>query len=406
MMICKIGCAMRHVAVYGVIVALFQACASDPQKTNEPPATPDPAMIYQPFRTTLTIESTVDYPTGITATLYDDREREELASVTSADGHFQLTVPDIPVNEVYFLKLEGKRSAFGIKGLDWEERVPVYFSQRSSPMQLVGKPYNGPESVSKMRFHVSGAEVQAVLNAWQEEINAHSARIENQVAQHASLGGIQASNKGELGESLRDGLDRIGRKWIDADSTHMARLFLIYRRNDHREKLAEYQERYAQTPQRARQSKYGVDLARRIKKIHTPVDVLSLEGDSILADGGLMPLDTTRLNPFWYWVLYFWSARSPSATDGIRELEHAVAQAPQGTVVPIFVSVDEVFSRWRTASRELGLEHSYFVRKEARQALVNALYLTDLPRVVLMQPGGTVLNDDVVVSELPSLLSR
>lgn len=119
-----------------------------------------------------------------------------------------------------------------------------------------------------------------------------------------------------------------------------------------------------------------------------------------------MPLDTAHLGQFRYWVLYFWSARSPSAKEGIRELEDAVAQAPSGTVAPVFVSVDEVFSRWRTVSRELALEHSYFVRKEARQKLVNTLYLTDLPRVVLMHPDGTVLNDDLDVSTLPSLLAR
>ncbi len=364
-------------------------------------------MIYHPYAATLTLQSSVDYPSGIRATLYDDRERAELASVSSADGHFEMVVPDLPVNEVYFLKLEGKRRAFGMEGLTWEERVPVYVSAGSEAVQLVGNPYSGPESVSQMRFYVGGGgAVQAALNAWQEANNAHRARIENQVAQQASLGGITSSKQVERRESLREGLDRIARERIAADTPGITSLFLIYRRNDHREKLEAYQEIYARAGQQARQSKYGVDLARRIKKIRNPVGELSLAGDSILADGRLMPLDTAAVGKSRYWVVYFWSARAPSAVAGIRELEKAVAQAPPGTVAPIFVSLDEVFSRWRVASQELGLEDSYFVRKEARQELVNTLYLTDLPRMVLMQPGGTVLDDDVAMSALPSLLAR
>ena len=123
-------------------------------------------MIYHPYAATLTLQSSVDYPSGIRATLYDDRERAELASVSSADGHFEMVVPDLPVNEVYFLKLEGKRRAFGMEGLTWEERVPVYVSAGSEAVQLVGNPYSGPESVSQMRFYVGGGgAVQAALTA-------------------------------------------------------------------------------------------------------------------------------------------------------------------------------------------------------------------------------------------------
>src|SRR5690606_36512998 len=138
------------------------------------------------------------------------------------------------------------------------------------------------------------------------------------------LGGITSSNKRVQRESLRAGIDRISREAIATDSPNVATLFLIYRRNDHRKKLEEYQDIYARLPQQVRQSKYGVDLARRIKKIHEPVEFLSLTGDSVLADGRLMPLDTTALGDPRYWVLYFWSARSPSSTKGVAAFQEMV----------------------------------------------------------------------------------
>lgn len=397
---------MRYLPCYLLLLGLCVACGGTPEQAVAPPPAPDPATVYDPYLSTLTIRSEIDYPTGFKATLYDDRERTELASATTANGHFVLEVPGLATNEVYFLKLEGKRRAFGMDGLAWEERVPLYFSPSGEAVALQGKPYHGAESVSRMRFYVEGGEAQASLNEWQDANNSLVARIENQVSQEASLGGITSSKKRVQRESLRAGIDRIAREAIATDSPNVATLFLVYRRNDHRDKHVAYQDIYARTAPSARQSKYGVDLARRIQKIHAPVEAISIVGDSVLADGRLMPLDTAALGNPDYWLLYFWSSREKASVAGLEALQEALGESEPGRATSIFVSVDEVFSRWRARSQELGLAHSYFIRKESRQDLINALYLTEVPRIVLMRPDGSVLDDDVDLASLPSTLGQ
>lgn len=395
---------MRQLGFCFLLWALLTACHSGPSKHEPMTPTPDPATVYNPHLSTLVIRSEIDYPTGFKATLYDDKERVELASVEASDGNFVLETPELAVNEVYFLKLEGTRRAFGMDGMTWEERVPVYFDHKSGNLNLIGTPYRGMESVSQMRFHIEGGEVQEELNQWQAASDKHAAAVENQIAQRVTWGGGTVSTKQSRRETLRDGLERITKDFIKVDSPNVAALFLIYRQQDHRQQHEVYQSIYHRASPNAQQSKYGADLMRRIAKIHTPADSIRLEGHSVLADGRLMPLDTAALGSYPYWLLYFWSTRDLASMQGIPEVYEAIKPLDPTQVVPIFISVDEVFSRWREKSQDLGLEHSYLIRRGARQGVVNTLYLERLPRAVLVEAGGSVLEDDVDLEALSRLL--
>lgn len=381
------------------------ACQGASDKNVMAPAIPDPSTVYNPYRSKITIKSNIDYPTGFQATLYDDRERDELASVIAEDGTFVMGIPNIAMNEVYFLKLTGERSAFGRNGLAWEERVPIYATSGSQTYELLSKPYAGIESVSKARFYIEGDGVQETLNGWQEKINNYTATLENEIAQQVTLGRITSTNKLSRRETLNEGLTRISKEFVFADNPNLVSVFLIYRQNDHRQQYDAYKRVYSQVPITAQQSKYGADLSRRFAKIDTPIDSLVLNGRSILADGRLMPLDTAALGEYSYWLLYFWSTRNNTSISGIPEIYRAIGEQQSDHIVPVFISVDEVFSHWRGRSEELGLEHSYLIRRESRQAMVNALYLDEVPRMLLIRPDGVVVEEDLDLQELSAILA-
>lgn len=398
---------MRQLIYFFIVTWVLGACSGslNQQETRES-ATSDSWTTYKPCLASITIQSEIVYPSGLRAALYDDRELEELANMTTEDGSFVLQVPDLAVNEVYFLKLTGERSAFGQRGVAWEERVPIYVNAETKVYRLLGKAYSGAESVSKMRFYMEGDEVQTMLNGWQEEINTYAAALENQIAQSVTLGKITSTSKSSRRRTLDEGLARISHEWIFEEKPNLASLFLIYRQYDHRQQHEAYQKVYSQTPLSAQQSKYGIDLSRRLVKIHTPIDSVLIKGHSILADGRLMPLDTAALGEYPYWLLYFWSTRNDASIKGTAEVYEVVDKIGSTRIAPVFISIDEVFSRWRDRSQELGLEYSYLVRRESRRLLLNTLYLDDVPRILLVTSDGVVLEEDLDLQELENVINN
>lgn len=363
----------------------------------------DPAAHYNPQFEPLEIISEVSYPNGFNMTLYDDKQQEKLASIYSPDGKFELTVDSLPVNEVYFLTFSGKARAFGIDSMSWEERIPV-FHESGKTLQLQSRPYAGLESVSKVRFYIDGSDEQQFLNEWQKALDDKLAEIENRVTQTITIGGHSTTAAKASHENPNVVMEKITAEKIEQRKPLMTTMFLIYTRNDHRSKQQAYREIYDQASESVKRSKYGVDLRRRIERITSSVSKIDPNELLNVADEQLMPLDTAKYNQYSYWLLSFWTSHDKESIANFPQVEQAVSAIDSGKVALLYISLDSRFSRWRENSMKHKLTNSYMVRAETRQQLIDELYLSELPRYLLMRRDGTVVMDDIPVEELTSLL--
>ena len=231
---------------------------------------------YQPQRGTLHLATAVANPELTHVTLLNDKQTDSLAAATPHDGRFTLTVSDLPQQEVYFLQLTGRSVRRGTSGLEWTEHIPVFFEDEQTTLQLTQQPFTHPGSISGALFTIDGgSDEQDLLNRWQTARTKQQADADGQ-AVGATLGqsGYAGSGSGPVTAADRRALTQ---QYIQPDSPSVAALFLAYAGNDHRKQVASYSKLYEAAPTAMRQTKYGVDLARRLERIQHPVEKLDLE---------------------------------------------------------------------------------------------------------------------------------
>lgn len=392
-----------YIFLFSLVITFCNSCGQSPNDTAKGEENTLPEYVYRPKQATFLLKSELPYPTGFNVTLYDDKASTEIASVESADGKFELKVDSLAEREVYFVKLRGTRRAFNVDGMSWEETVPVFFEGGQS-YQLQSTPYNGPESVSRARFFVEGGAEQTLLNQWQSAINQGIADLENQVSNMMKSSAASGKEVGTRAANEYQIRQRETAKHITAGDPTVANLYLIYLQNDHRSKHGHYQELYASADKGAQDSKYGVDLMQRITRVTTPLDSIDVAADLNLADKQLMPLDTLKYGEYHYWLLFFWN-KPADLKSGLPAFKDALAHVDSSAVLPIYISMDERFSRWREHSDDMGLTNSFIVRRESQQALIDLLYLTETPRYLIMKPTGEVVQDDIALDDLEAVLS-
>ncbi|MGK6352501.1 thioredoxin-like domain-containing protein [Parapedobacter sp. DT-150] len=386
-----------------VLLFLFAAChsSSTDDKTDRVEAK---KHTYNPLLGTLRIASDVRNPEMTAVKLLNDKRIDSLAAATPDNGTFTLTVDQVPVQEVYFLEISGTSTKRGTSGLDWTEYVPVYL-EKTGELHLHQQVFDHPGSISKATFSIAGgSEEQQLLNDWQLALNDEQAEEEGRLTHYTPGGG--GSVKVPDGGNGTASADKLGvtQRFIQQKKPLVASLFLAYTANDHRDYTADYAALYDAVPDDARRTKYGIDLSQRLDRILHPIKQLHPATQLQAVDGGLKPLDWAAFDDYRYLLLSFWSTTDHTVQDDVKRLEtEASALEAQKTAV-IYLSVDSKLSHWKKMSQPLNLQHNYKLRNEVQQSLIDSLYMTALPRQVLIQPDGTVIDADVTTAELPDLL--
>ncbi|WP_257670164.1 thioredoxin family protein [Parapedobacter tibetensis] len=372
---------------------VFFACRESPREQTK--ATAQIRYAYTPKYGTLRIASDVNNPEITAIKLFNDKRTDSLTAVETENGAFMLVVDELPFHEVYFLEISGKSTRKGTNGLSWTEHIPICFEGQAD-LSLEHRFFDHPGSISKVEFSIAGGgEEQQLLNEWQEALNHKQADVEGQVV---GFGQLSASPDQDA-----EGID-ITQQFLQQKKPLVASLFLAYTTNDHRRHTADYLDLYMSLPPQSQHTKYGIDLIQRLDRIRAPIQHLNPYTQVVAVDHGLKPVNWEAFNAHKYLLLSFWKSTDKTSHANMKQIVEKLPQLEQQGTAVVYLSLDNKFSRWKSASEAMNLKHSYKLRNGVQQKLIDSLYLTELPRYILIQPDGAVVDADVSVEELPKLL--
>lgn len=353
---------------------------------------------YRPKFATLHISSDINNPEITAIKLLNDKRTDSLATAKTENGAFVLVVDSLPIHEVYFLEIMGRSVRSGTSGLSWTEHVPVYLEERTEA-RLEQRSFDHPGSISKTSFFIGGgSDEQEALNDWQAALNGRQAEIDGRISNHAS--GMAGSDHVSDDEHPDDDEKNITQEHLQQKKPLVASLFLCYISNDHRAQFSDYLDLYMSSPPEFQQTKYGIDLIQRLDRIRAPIQHIDPATQITAVDPLLTPINWDGFQTYRYLLLSFWDTEDRAYHKDIKQLEAQSAQFEQSSIALIHLSVNRRFSRWKSTSTPMNLKHNYKLRNQAQQAVIDSLYLTTLPRYVLMQPTGEVIDADLSLDKL------
>jgi len=357
--------------------------------------------VYEPQKGRLVIASETANPEISRVTLFRDNEIDSVTSITPQAGKFKLEVDDIITNEIYFLKITGTSTKRGTSGLAWTEQVPV-LALPSGELELVQQAFNNAGSISKVKFSIKGGgEDQQFLNDWQAAL-AELQADEAGKTEHYTIGARGATRIAGKKESSKNPAS-ITSEFVGQQKPLISSFYLISRLGKHRQQAEEYQNLLQQASESAKNSKYGIELASRLDRIQTKIKQLDLENKVVATDARLAEIPWDTFKDRKYLLLSFWNSSDQAAVKAVKELKNSVPELESNGIDVLLISVESVFSQWRDAAKGLDFKYSYKVRNEAQQALVDELYLSDLPRLVLVKPNGEVVEDNLDIDQVKEL---
>lgn len=356
---------------------------------------------YTPEKGPLLVTSKTVNPEVKNITLFKDNEKDSITSVTPESGKFQLRLDTANLNEVYFIRIEGISTKRGTSGLTWETLIPV-LAVPSAELVLVQKPFNHVGSISKVAFSVQGGgEEQELLNDWHMALATLEAEEEGQTEQY-TLGGATATKVAGK-KKLSKTPTSITEDFIGKKKPLTSSFYLLSRARKQRQYANEYQSLLEQAPDIVKRSKYGLDFAKQLEKVQTKVKQLDLEKQVVATDTRLSEIPWKSFKDRKYLLLSFWNSADQASTSAVKQLEKETPALEKKGIDVLPISMESQFSTWKKNSESLAFKYSYRMRNEAQQDLVNTLYLSELPRFVLVKPSGEVIDDDFSLERLGEL---
>lgn len=314
-------------------------------------------------------------------TLLSPSRKDTISTFQAAGGELDQQLEGIPTNEVYMLEIGGQNIDDRGAALNWWYTLPL-FLEDGAELQLQAEPIADAEVWDNpFNFSVEGAGAeQSFLESW------YSAY----------------SRTGEQGGALRSA--QIDQEHIQKGEPLISTMFLISQQSDHRSKIDQYQALYDQAPDHVKQSKYGVDLANRIYRIHNPTDAIDVEKLFASRTSRLLPFKISDYSDKKHLLVVFWASWEAAAATEIPAARELVEQANKEDLEILYFSLDTKVSDWKPITDDWNLENSFMIRVEARQEAINQLYLTELPRYMVITPEGQVLEHDVPFENLESVI--
>lgn len=379
---------------------LVTACQHREQRDNQE-NNQKQDYIYKPQKGALLVISNSSNPELKSVTLFKDNEKDSIMSVTSENGKFKLEVDSVDLNEVYFIKIKGKSTKSGTNGLAWEASVPV-LAAPAVKLELVQNAFNHVGSISKVSFSIQGGgEEQEFLNSWHCALAIQEAEEEGQMEQYA-IGGASVTKVAGKKKLAKTPMS-ITEDFIGQHKPLISSFYFISTVAKQRQYAQEYQKLFDQASDTAKHSKYGVDLAKRLEQIGTKIAQLDLKKQVVATDARLSEIPWDSLKNRKYLLLSFWNSEDQASADTVKKLKNSTPELEKKGVEVLFISMESQFSKWKKNTAQLGVEYNYRMRNEVQQDLINTLYLSELPRLVLVKPNGKVVNDDFSMKQLGEL---
>lgn len=384
-----------------VIGFLLTISSCQHREQNKQTDTKKQKYLYTPEKGALSIISETANSEIKKVSLFKDNEKDSVISVPIENGKFKLKLDTANLNEIYFIKIEGKSTKRGTSGLVWEASIPVLASA-STDLKLVQRPFNHPGSISKTAFSIQGGgKEQELLNKWHTVLAELEAEEEGQTESY-SLGGAgvtKVSGKKELSKSPAS----ITEDFIKKHQPLISSFYLLSRAGKQRQYAKAYGNLLEQAPIEVKQSKYGLDFAKRLEKVQTKIQRLDLPKQVVATDAQLSEIPWDSFKDRKYLLLSFWNSADQASAKAVKQLEQEVPVLEKRGIDILPISMESQFSKWKENTEGLDFKYSYRMRNEAQQDLINTLYLSELPRFVLVKPNGEVINDDFDLKQLDTL---
>lgn len=378
---------------------MMSACQNREQQSTQEEGKQD--YTYAPQKSRLLIVTETSNPELESVALLRDNEKDSVTSAKPEEGKFTLEVDDIAANEVYFLKLTGTSTKQGTSGLKWEELVPVLAST-SEELTLVQQAFNDVGSISKVKFSIDGGgDEQELLNDWHAAIVELEAEEEAQM-EHYSIGGSGATKVADKKESSKSPAS-ITADFVAQQKPLTSSFYLISRLGKHRQHAKDYQSLLEEAPEQAKNSKYGLSLAKHLDRVQTKVEQLDLEKQVVATDTRLSEIPWDSFKDRKYLLLSFWNSSDRSSAEAAEELKNTASELEPKGIDVLLISMENQFSKWQETAKDMDFKYNYKIRNEAQQALIDTLYLSELPRLVLVKPDGEVVDDDLSLEQVKEL---
>jgi|GEM_PF-2012373 len=379
---------------------LVTACQHREQQTSQE-NNKKQDYVYKPQKGTLSVVSKTSNPELKSVSLFKDNKQDSVTSVTPKNGEFTLKADSADLNEVYFIKITGKSTKRGTSGIAWEESIPV-LAIPSTSLELVQKNFNHVGSISKVNFSIQGGgKEQELLNDWHTALAVLKAEEEGQTEQYAIGGASVTKVAGK--KNLSKTPVSITEDFIGQHKPLISSFYLISNVGKQRQYAQEYEKLLEQGSDTVKRSKYGLDLAKRLAQIQTKIKQLDLKKQVVATDTHLSEVPWDSFKNRKYLLLSFWNSADQASAKAVKELENATPELQKKGIEVLPISMENRFTKWKENTENLGFKHNYRVRNEAQQDLINTLYLSELPRLVLVKPNGEVINDDFELQQLNEL---
>lgn len=370
----------QNLSLLSVLLLLFAACGQ-----NEKSGSSEASLQQYVAQTgSATITGSFENMGDLKFILFGDNGRDTLQTFVAADGQLDHSLTDLPVNEVYFLEIEGAKPDDRGVAIKWWYTFPIFLEDGA---ELVLNRKDNPNTdvyIIPYHFFVENAnEEQQYLEAWHADY-----MFDDQVETRSA-----------------EQIAQINQDYISKDDPLISNLYLISRQADHRSNIDAYESVFEKAPEHAKNSKYGIDLANRIYRIHNHTEEIDVAELLASRTSQLHPFDPEAYADKSYLLLVFWASWEPTAAIQIPNIEQLITNSGKADVEALYFSLDTKMSLWKPMTEELDLSNSFMLRAEIRQQAIDQLYLTELPRYMIITPNGQVIENDLAYEDLGAAIA-
>lgn len=369
-----------HLSLVVVLIFLISACSQNEKSSSNQISLQQYVAKTGSAKLTASLENMGD----LQFILFGDNGRDTLQTFTATNGQLDHSLTNLPVNEVYFLEIEGAKPDDRGVDIKWWYNFPIFLEDGA---ELALNHKDNPNTdvyVTPYHFYVeNGSEEQKYLEAWHADY-LFDDQVETRTAEQIA---------------------KINQDYISKETPLVSNLYLIYRQSDHRSNMDAYQSVYENAPEHAKNSKYGIDLANRIYRIQNHVEQIDVAGLLASRTSQLYPFDPETYADKDHLLLVFWASWEPTAAIQVPNIQELVNKTGQSGVEVLYFSLDTKMSLWKPMTEDLALDNSFMLRAEIRQQAIDELYLTELPRYMIITPDGQVIENDLAYEDLESAIA-
>lgn len=301
-------------------------------------------------------------------------------SIVAISGSVDMVVEEVNANEIYFLTISGMNENTGY----WVQEVPLFVTDGAEFELIADAEPDVPGDPHQIRT-VGGGEEQQFLEDWNSSI-------------YSQVIPLNAD-----GQSFAE-YKNFSQDFIEMNKPLISTFFLISLQQNYKDHLEGYSNLYLQSPPEVQNSKYGVDFANHAHRINYALSKVDFSKILTARNSRLLPFEPGAFAEKEYLVLYIWASWDPKAVAQLEEVAGVVRDHENAAL--LHFSLDTRMSDWKPLSDQMGLENSYMVRAETRQASIDQLYLTALPRIIVVRPNGQIVEHELSIEQLRGVLAN